>query len=121
MFERFQQILDKARQNKSKDKPDAELDEFEKVSVICEFEAHCSDTSQILEEHRLQGQEDQALQDRVAKKAKKRAKTTGKGMLLPDYFDVFAHAFGQAEERRLRLSQKKSEKTCVYDCLLVSL
>ncbi|TEB34024.1 ARM repeat-containing protein [Coprinellus micaceus] len=56
VFERFQQILDKARQNKSKDKPDAELDEFEKI----------------LEEHKIQGQEDQALQDRVAKKAKKR-------------------------------------------------
>ena len=34
VFERFQQILDKARQNKSKDKPDAELDEFEKVGTL---------------------------------------------------------------------------------------
>ncbi|KAJ2935084.1 hypothetical protein H1R20_g2056, partial [Candolleomyces eurysporus] len=63
VFERFQQILDKARQNKSKDKPDAELDEFEKI----------------LEENRAQGEEDQALQNRVAKKAKKRAKAAGRG------------------------------------------
>jgi len=33
VLERFQQILDKARQNKSKDKPDQELDEYEKVST----------------------------------------------------------------------------------------
>jgi condensin complex subunit 1 len=82
VFERFQQILDKARQNKSKDKPDAELDEFEKVVTLgCGFEVSGTyEALQILEEHKIQGQEDQALQDRVAKKAKKRAKAAGKGM-----------------------------------------
>lgn len=35
--------------------------------------------SQILEENRAQGAEDQALQNRVAKKAKKRAKAAGRG------------------------------------------
>ncbi|KAF8155920.1 non-SMC mitotic condensation complex subunit 1-domain-containing protein [Crassisporium funariophilum] len=65
VFEKFTEILVKARANKSKDKPDSELNEFE----------------QILEEQRLQGQEDQALEKRVEGKkaaAKKRAarKTT---------------------------------------------
>ncbi|KAF5379043.1 hypothetical protein D9615_006036 [Tricholomella constricta] len=69
VFERFQEILAKAnsceyvqaRSNKSKDKPDSDLDEFEKI----------------LEEHRAQGEEDQALEKRVGKKkaaaARKRA------------------------------------------------
>ncbi|KJA17627.1 hypothetical protein HYPSUDRAFT_146327 [Hypholoma sublateritium FD-334 SS-4] len=60
VFERFTEILTKARTNKSKDKPDTELNEFE----------------QILEEHRAQGQEDQALEKRVEGKkaaAKKKA------------------------------------------------
>lgn len=60
VFDRFTEILAKARTNKSKDKPDSELDEFEKI----------------LEEHKLQGEEDQALEKRVGKKkaaAKKRA------------------------------------------------
>ncbi|KAG5636043.1 hypothetical protein H0H81_009267 [Sphagnurus paluster] len=61
VFERFQEILAKARSNKSKDKPDSDLDEFEKI----------------LEEHRAQGAEDQALEKRVGKKkaavARKRA------------------------------------------------
>ncbi|KAF8988934.1 non-SMC mitotic condensation complex subunit 1 [Cyathus striatus] len=60
VFERFTEILAKARMNKSKDKPDAELDEFEKI----------------LEEHRQQGEEDQAFERRVEGKkaaAKKRA------------------------------------------------
>ncbi|KIM35665.1 hypothetical protein M413DRAFT_449620 [Hebeloma cylindrosporum] len=64
VFERFTEILAKARANKSKDKPDVELNEFEKI----------------LEEHRAQGQEDQALEKRVeGKKAaakKKAAKAT---------------------------------------------
>ncbi|KAG6844081.1 hypothetical protein H0H87_009907 [Tephrocybe sp. NHM501043] len=50
-----------ARSNKSKDKPDSDLDEFEKI----------------LEEHRAQGEEDHALEKRVGKKkvaaARKRA------------------------------------------------
>ncbi|TFK73027.1 hypothetical protein BDN72DRAFT_257566 [Pluteus cervinus] len=67
VYERFTEILTKARSNKSKDKPDSELNEFEKI----------------LEEHRRQGEEDEALQRRVeGKKAavKKRAtrKTTRK-------------------------------------------
>ncbi|KAF9457593.1 non-SMC mitotic condensation complex subunit 1-domain-containing protein [Collybia nuda] len=61
VFERFSEILAKARANKSKDKQqDSDLDEFEKI----------------LEEHRLQGEEDDALEKRVGKKkaaAKKRA------------------------------------------------
>ncbi|KAF9479751.1 hypothetical protein BDN70DRAFT_833871 [Pholiota conissans] len=60
VFEKFTEILTKARANKSKDKPDTELNEFE----------------QILEEHKTQGQEDQALEKRVEGKkaaAKKRA------------------------------------------------
>ncbi|PPQ81973.1 hypothetical protein CVT25_014624 [Psilocybe cyanescens] len=60
VFERFTEILAKARANKSKDKPDSELNEFEKI----------------LEEHKSQGQEDQALEKRVEGKkaaAKKRA------------------------------------------------
>ncbi|RDB27013.1 Condensin complex subunit 1 [Hypsizygus marmoreus] len=60
VYARFTEILAKARANKSKDKPDSDLDEFEKI----------------LEEHRVQGEEDQALEKRVGKKkaaAKKRA------------------------------------------------
>ncbi|KAK2461131.1 hypothetical protein APHAL10511_006658 [Amanita phalloides] len=60
VFERFTEILNKARTNKSKDKPDNELNEFE----------------QILEDHKRQGEEDQALERRVEGKkaaAKKRA------------------------------------------------
>ncbi|KAF8644919.1 hypothetical protein AX16_008201 [Volvariella volvacea WC 439] len=60
VYERFTEILAKARLNKSKDKPDSELNEFE----------------QILSEHRKQGEEDQALQKRVEGKkaaARKRA------------------------------------------------
>ncbi|KAF5330160.1 hypothetical protein D9611_010625 [Ephemerocybe angulata] len=63
VFAKFTAILTKARANKAKDKPDAELDEFEKI----------------LDEHRVQGEEDQALQNRAAKKLKKRAKAAGKG------------------------------------------
>ncbi|GLB42214.1 putative regulatory subunit of the condensin complex, a complex required for conversion of interphase chromatin into mitotic-like condense chromosomes [Lyophyllum shimeji] len=66
VFERFQEILAKARSNKSKDKPDSDLDEFEKI----------------LNEHRAQGEEDQALEKRVGKKkaaaARKRAAATRK-------------------------------------------
>ncbi|PFH48881.1 hypothetical protein AMATHDRAFT_64397 [Amanita thiersii Skay4041] len=60
VFDRFTEILTKARANRSKDKPDSELNEFE----------------QILEEHKRQGEEDQALERRVEGKraaAKKRA------------------------------------------------
>ncbi|EDR03599.1 uncharacterized protein LACBIDRAFT_155822, partial [Laccaria bicolor S238N-H82] len=58
VYEKFTEILAKARSNKSKDKPDNELNEFE----------------HLLEEHKNQGEEDQALEKRVEKKAaKKRA------------------------------------------------
>ncbi|TCD67328.1 Condensin complex subunit [Steccherinum ochraceum] len=60
VFTRFQEILTKARQNKGPSKPDAELNEFETI----------------LEEHRRQGEEDQAFEKRVEGKkaqAKKRA------------------------------------------------
>ncbi|KAF8623362.1 hypothetical protein AX17_007440 [Amanita inopinata Kibby_2008] len=60
VYDRFTEILTKARANRSKDKPDSELNEFE----------------QILEEHKRQGEEDQALEKRVEGKkaaARKRA------------------------------------------------
>ncbi|KAK7694121.1 hypothetical protein QCA50_003697 [Cerrena zonata] len=60
VFTRFQEILTKARQNKSSNKPDAELNEFEAI----------------LEDHRRQGEEDQAFEKRVEgnkARAKKRA------------------------------------------------
>ncbi|KAJ6465485.1 non-SMC mitotic condensation complex subunit 1-domain-containing protein [Mycena vulgaris] len=60
VFERFTEILNKARQNKSPNKPDTELAEFE----------------QILEDNRMQGEEDRDLEKRVQGKkaaAKKRA------------------------------------------------
>ncbi|KAJ7219999.1 non-SMC mitotic condensation complex subunit 1-domain-containing protein [Mycena pura] len=60
VFERFTEILIKARQNKSPNKPDTELAEFE----------------QILDENRMQGEEDRDLEKRVQGKkaaAKKRA------------------------------------------------
>ncbi|KAG2008786.1 condensin [Coprinopsis cinerea AmutBmut pab1-1] len=63
VYDKFMEILNKARQNKSKDKPDAELDEFEKI----------------LEEHKAQGEEDQALQNRVNKAKRKRGGATRKG------------------------------------------
>ncbi|KAG6829705.1 hypothetical protein H0H92_003740 [Tricholoma furcatifolium] len=61
VFERFQEILNKARSNKSKDKPDSDLDEFEKI----------------LEEHRAQGEEDHALEKRVNKKKAAAARKRG--------------------------------------------
>ncbi|KAI0038666.1 hypothetical protein FA95DRAFT_1567609 [Auriscalpium vulgare] len=60
VYSRFQEILAKARATKSANKPDSELNEFE----------------EILEAHRREGEEDQAIQKRVAGKktaAKKRA------------------------------------------------
>ncbi|KII87644.1 hypothetical protein PLICRDRAFT_643063 [Plicaturopsis crispa FD-325 SS-3] len=60
VFARFSEILAKARSNKSANKPDSELNEFEAI----------------LEEHKRQGEEDQALEKRVEGKkaaAKKRA------------------------------------------------
>ncbi|KZT24887.1 hypothetical protein NEOLEDRAFT_1156610 [Neolentinus lepideus HHB14362 ss-1] len=60
VFAYFSEILSKARSNKSANKPDSELDEFEKI----------------LEEHRRQGEEDHLLERRAEKKkaaAKKRA------------------------------------------------
>ncbi|OCH87806.1 hypothetical protein OBBRIDRAFT_889536 [Obba rivulosa] len=60
VYTRFQEILTKARANKSANKPDAELNEFENI----------------LEENRRQGEEDQAFEKRVEGKkaaAKKRA------------------------------------------------
>ncbi|KAI9508585.1 non-SMC mitotic condensation complex subunit 1-domain-containing protein [Russula earlei] len=60
VFARFQEILVKARSNKTANKPDSELNEFETI----------------LEENRRQGEEDQAFEKRVEGKkaaAKKRA------------------------------------------------
>lgn len=56
-----------------------------KRCVVMTFYPPCERSSwdlapQILEEHKTQGEEDQALQNRVAKKAKKRAKAIGKGI-----------------------------------------
>ncbi|KIP06713.1 hypothetical protein PHLGIDRAFT_106688 [Phlebiopsis gigantea 11061_1 CR5-6] len=61
VFARFQEILMKARSNKSPNKPETELNEFENI----------------LEEHRRQGAEDQALEKRAkTKKAAARKKAT---------------------------------------------
>ncbi|EPQ52403.1 hypothetical protein GLOTRDRAFT_132468 [Gloeophyllum trabeum ATCC 11539] len=60
VFAYFTEILTKARSNKSANKPDSELDEFERI----------------LEEHKRQGEEDHLLEKRAEKKkaaAKKRA------------------------------------------------
>ncbi|KAI0063924.1 hypothetical protein BV25DRAFT_1906937 [Artomyces pyxidatus] len=60
VYNRFQEILAKARSNKSANKPDNELNEFEKI----------------LEDHKRQGEEDQAFEKRVEGKkaaAKKKA------------------------------------------------
>ncbi|KAJ6460387.1 non-SMC mitotic condensation complex subunit 1-domain-containing protein [Mycena vitilis] len=71
VFERFTEILIKARQNKSPNKPDTELAEFE----------------QILEDHKLQGEEDRDLEKRVqGKKAaakKKASKRKGRKKAAP--------------------------------------
>ncbi|CCM04752.1 uncharacterized protein FIBRA_06942 [Fibroporia radiculosa] len=73
VYARFQEILTKARSNKSPNKPDAELNEF----------------SNILEEHRRQGEEDQAFEKRVESKkavAKKRAtRRTARKKATPKY------------------------------------
>lgn len=69
-----------ARANKSKDRQqDSDLDEFEKVDKLvvplCLIMI-LTRQYQILEEHKLQGEEDNALEKRVGKKkavAKKRA------------------------------------------------
>ncbi|KAH7887142.1 non-SMC mitotic condensation complex subunit 1-domain-containing protein [Phlebopus sp. FC_14] len=61
VFERFVEILAKARLNKSANKPDTELDEFQSI----------------LDEHRRQGEEDQAFEKRVeGKKAAAKKKAT---------------------------------------------
>ncbi|KAF9536741.1 hypothetical protein CPC08DRAFT_771461 [Agrocybe pediades] len=81
VFERFTEILAKARSNKSKDKPDSELNEFEKI----------------LEEHKAQGQEDQALEKRVEgkkaaakKRAAKRSARTKKAAPAPVEDDMYS-------------------------------
>ncbi|KDR79872.1 hypothetical protein GALMADRAFT_222814 [Galerina marginata CBS 339.88] len=81
VFERFTEILAKARANKSKDKPDSELNEFEKI----------------LEEHKAQGQEDQALEKRVEgkkaaakKKAAKRSARTKKAAAPPPDEEMYS-------------------------------
>ncbi|KAJ6612245.1 non-SMC mitotic condensation complex subunit 1-domain-containing protein [Mycena sp. CBHHK59/15] len=75
VFERFTEILNKARQNKSPNKPDTELAEFE----------------QILEENRMQGEEDRDLEKRVqGKKAaakKKASKRKGRKKTAPTQQD----------------------------------
>ncbi|KAG0695301.1 non-SMC mitotic condensation complex subunit 1-domain-containing protein [Suillus ampliporus] len=61
VFDRFSEILTKARSNKSANKPDTELNEFESI----------------LDEHRRQGEEDQAFEKRVeGKKAAAKRKAT---------------------------------------------
>jgi len=61
VFAYFNEMLTKARSNKSANKPDAELNEFESI----------------LDEHRRQGEEDQAFEKRVeGKKAAARKKAT---------------------------------------------
>jgi condensin complex subunit 1 len=61
VFDRFSEILSKARSNKSANKPDTELNEFESI----------------LDEHRRQGEEDQAFEKRVeGKKAAAKRKAT---------------------------------------------
>ncbi|KAG6901621.1 hypothetical protein C0995_009894 [Termitomyces sp. Mi166 len=79
VFERFQEILVKARSNKSKDKPDSDLDEFEKASDKGCFyhEDEADHTFQILEEYRAQGEEDHALEKRVVKKKAAAARKRG--------------------------------------------
>ncbi|KAJ6448906.1 non-SMC mitotic condensation complex subunit 1-domain-containing protein [Mycena sanguinolenta] len=71
VFERFTEILNKARQNKSPNKPDTELAEFETI----------------LEENKLQGEEDRDLEKRVqGKKAaakKKASKRKGRKKAAP--------------------------------------
>ncbi|KAH8113838.1 non-SMC mitotic condensation complex subunit 1-domain-containing protein [Phellopilus nigrolimitatus] len=63
VFARFSEILVKARANKSANKPDSELKEFEGI----------------LEEHKRQGEEDQALEKRAeGKKAAARKRATRK-------------------------------------------
>ncbi|KAJ7914853.1 non-SMC mitotic condensation complex subunit 1-domain-containing protein [Mycena leptocephala] len=62
VFERFTEILNKARQNKSPNKPDTELAEFE----------------QILEDSKLQGEADRDLEKRVQGKKKAAAKKASK-------------------------------------------
>ncbi|KAJ3569809.1 hypothetical protein NP233_g4807 [Leucocoprinus birnbaumii] len=59
VYARFEEILVKARSNKSKDKPDTELDEFEKILL----------------EHKTQGEEDQAFEKKIKKKAAKKRGT----------------------------------------------
>lgn len=61
VYDRFSEILSKARSNKSANKPDTELNEFESI----------------LDEHRRQGEEDQAFEKRVeGKKAAAKRKAT---------------------------------------------
>ncbi|KAG2156915.1 non-SMC mitotic condensation complex subunit 1-domain-containing protein [Suillus bovinus] len=61
VFDKFSDILTKARSNKSANKPDTELNEFESI----------------LNEHRRQGEEDQAFEKRVeGKKAAAKRKAT---------------------------------------------
>ncbi|PPQ70796.1 hypothetical protein CVT24_001077 [Panaeolus cyanescens] len=65
VYARFVEILAKARNNKSKDKPDSDLNEFERM----------------LEEYKQQGEEDHALEKRAEGKkaaAKKRAQRKSK-------------------------------------------
>ncbi|KAH6918222.1 condensin [Coprinopsis sp. MPI-PUGE-AT-0042] len=71
VYARFLEILIKARQNKSKEKPDAELDEFEKI----------------LEEHKQEGEADQELQKLVKKTQKKKATRGRKKAAAPAPMD----------------------------------
>ena len=83
MFEHFAEILAKARSNKSANKPDTELNEFESVrgqwwcACLCAPVFRSCSGGQILDEHRRQGEEDQAFEKRVeGKKAAAKKKAT---------------------------------------------
>lgn len=70
-----------ARANKSKDKPDSELNEFDEASLMLAILRVLTLHFKILKEHRRQGVEDQALEKRVEGKkaaAKKRASRRSK-------------------------------------------
>ncbi|KAJ8481937.1 hypothetical protein ONZ45_g15130 [Pleurotus djamor] len=65
--ERFVEILQKARLNKSANKPDTELNEFESM----------------LQEYRRQGEEDKALEQRAQKKKKKATRKSSRKKAAP--------------------------------------
>ncbi|KAF8137642.1 non-SMC mitotic condensation complex subunit 1-domain-containing protein [Boletus edulis] len=76
VFEYFGEILSKARSNKGANKPDSELNEFQSI----------------LDEHRRQGEEDQAFEKRVeGKKAAAKKKATRRCTLSCCLFCLSSH------------------------------